>query len=63
MLSTFVRLYQAMDMAGVTVKLDLYYGMPHIFQAVPNLPESKVVLGKVDAFLKPPLAIETSDII
>ena len=39
-------------MAGVKVKLDLYEGMPHVFQVVPNLPESKVAIGKVGAFLK-----------
>jgi len=52
MLSTFVRLYQAMDTAGNTVKLDLYEGMPHVFQAVPNLPESKSAVAKAGAFLK-----------
>jgi acetyl esterase/lipase len=52
MLSNFARLYQAMDMARVNVKLDLYEGMPHVFQAVAHLPESKVALGKVAAFLK-----------
>jgi monoterpene epsilon-lactone hydrolase len=52
MLSTFVRLYQVMDVAGVTVKLDLYEGMPHVFQAAGHLPESEVALRKVAAFLK-----------
>lgn len=52
-LSNFIRLYQALDVTGVTVKLDLYEGMPHVFQAfIPNSPESKMALGKVDAFLK-----------
>ena len=51
-MSSFVRLYQAMDTAGVDVKLDIYEGMPHVFQAVPGLPEAAVALGKVDAFLK-----------
>jgi len=37
-LSTFARLYQALDQAGQTVKLDIYEGMPHVF--VPTLPES-----------------------
>jgi acetyl esterase/lipase len=37
-LSNFVRLYQALDQAGQTVKLDIYEGMPHVF--VPTLPES-----------------------
>jgi acetyl esterase/lipase len=38
--------------AGGAVKLDLYEGMPHVFQAVPNLPESKLALKKVAAFLE-----------
>ena len=37
-LSNFVRLYQALDQAGRTVKLDIYEGMPHVF--VPSLPET-----------------------
>ncbi len=37
-LSNFVRLYQALDQAGQTVKLDVYEGMPHVF--VPSRPES-----------------------
>ena len=52
LLSDFVRLYQALDTAGQTVKLDLYEGMPHVFQVVPGLPESKLALAKVDAFLE-----------
>ena len=51
-MSSFVRLYQAMDTAGVDVKLDIYEGMPHVFQAVPGLPEAVIAMGKVDAFLK-----------
>ena len=45
-------LLEAMDIAGVDVKLDLYEGMPHVFQATPHLPESKVAVGKTAAFLK-----------
>jgi acetyl esterase/lipase len=52
-LSNFVRHYQALDAAGQTVKLGLYEGMVHVFQAaIPNSPESKLALSKVDAFLK-----------
>ena len=52
-LSNFIRHYQARDTAGQTVKLDLYEGMNHVFQAaIPNSPESKTALAKVDAFLK-----------
>jgi monoterpene epsilon-lactone hydrolase len=35
------------------MKLDLYEGMNHVFQAaIPDSPESKTALIKVDAFLK-----------
>ncbi len=52
-LSNFVRHYQALDVAGQTVKLDLYEGMTHVFMvAIPNSPESQLALSKVDAFLK-----------
>ncbi len=52
-LSNFVRHYQALDAAGQTVKLDLYEGMIHVFMvAIPNSPESKLALSKVDAFLQ-----------
>ncbi|SPJ29442.1 alpha/beta hydrolase [Falsiruegeria mediterranea] len=46
-LSNFVRLYQALDQAGQTVKLDLYEGMPHVFMAaLPESPESRVAVRK-----------------
>jgi len=47
-LSNVVRLYQALDQAGQTVKLDIYEGMPHVF--VPSLPEtaeSQAAIAKV----------------
>jgi len=51
-LSNFVRLYQALDTAGQTVKLDIYEGMPHVFQIkAPGSPESVTALKKMDAFL------------
>jgi len=46
--SNFIRLYQALDQAGQTVKLDIYEGMPHVF--VPILPksvESQAAIAKV----------------
>jgi acetyl esterase/lipase len=58
-LSHFVRLYRAIDGAGGTAVLDLYDGMPHIFQLRPELadaPETRVALDKVNAFLKRSLA-------
>ena len=52
-LSNFIRLYQTLDLTGRTLKLDLYEGMPHVFQAfIPDSPESKMALRKVDAFLR-----------
>ncbi|WP_162798034.1 alpha/beta hydrolase fold domain-containing protein [Sulfitobacter sp. JL08] len=46
-LSNFVRLHQALDQAGQTVKLDLYEGMPHVFMAaLPESPESRVAVSK-----------------
>jgi acetyl esterase/lipase len=46
-LSNVVRLYQALDQAGQTVKLDLYEGMLHVFMAVlPESPESRAAVGK-----------------
>jgi epsilon-lactone hydrolase len=50
-LSSSVRLYQAMDTAGVEVTLDIYEGMPHVFQAIPGMPEAEKALQKVKAFL------------
>ena len=51
-LSNFVRLYQALDTAGQIVTLDLYEGMPHVFQVkLPESPESETALKKMDAFL------------
>jgi acetyl esterase/lipase len=51
-LSNFVRQYQALDTAGQTVKLDLYEGMPHVFQGqLPDAPESKLALKKMREFL------------
>jgi len=51
-LSNFVRHYQVIDNADQVVKLDLYEGMPHIFQAIlPYSKESKEALVKVNRFL------------
>ena len=58
LLSGFVRLYQALDAAGVAVKLDLYEGMIHNFQdRIPDAPESAVALAKFRAFLQDHLDI------
>ncbi|QDT43675.1 Putative acetyl-hydrolase LipR precursor [Gimesia alba] len=51
-LSNTIRQYQALDTAGIPVKLDLYEGMWHIFQVFNyDLPESKLARKKVKAFL------------
>ena len=49
-LSTSVRLFQKLEVAGQEAKLDIYEGMWHVFQQVP-LPESEVSLGKSAAFI------------
>jgi acetyl esterase/lipase len=54
-LSHCVRLYRAIDGAGGTASLDLYDGMPHIFQFRPQMvdsPESKAALQKMTSFLR-----------
>ncbi|MGE0056320.1 MAG: alpha/beta hydrolase fold domain-containing protein [Hyphomicrobium sp.] len=52
-LSNFIRLYQAIDQAGQSVKLDLYEGMPHVFQhKLPNSAEAGIAMGKVRDFVK-----------
>lgn len=51
--SNAVRHYQAIEAAGGTAKLDVYEGMPHVFQAfVPDSPESKLAMKKVNDFVK-----------
>jgi acetyl esterase/lipase len=52
LLSGFVRLYQALDVAAVPVKLDLYEGMIHNFQdRIPDAPEAILARHKMRAFL------------
>jgi acetyl esterase/lipase len=53
-LSHFVRLYRAIDAGGGAVILDLYDGMPHVFQIRPEMvdaAETKTALAKMAAFL------------
>ena len=51
-LSNFIRHYQAMDVSGVEVKLDLYEGMPHGFQnKVPDSPEARLAVKKTVDFV------------
>lgn len=52
LLSGFVRFYQALDVAGVPVKLDLYEGMVHNFQdRIPDAPEAVLARRKMRAFV------------
>jgi len=54
-LSHFVRQYRVIEGADGIAVLDLYDGMPHVFQMRPELadaPETKTALKKMAAFLK-----------
>jgi acetyl esterase/lipase len=51
-LSNAVRLYRALDNAGVPAILDIYEGMPHVFQGIlPESPEAQVAFAKSRRFL------------
>jgi monoterpene epsilon-lactone hydrolase len=53
LLSDFVRLYQALDQANIPVKLDIYEGMPHVFQTfLQNTTESNIAISKTSDFLR-----------
>jgi acetyl esterase/lipase len=53
LLSGFIRLYQAIDTAGFSAKLDIYEGMPHNFVSrIPGAPESKVARRKIRYFVR-----------
>lgn len=58
-LSHCVRQYRTIDAAGGQAILDLYEGMPHVFQIRPELadaPETRAAMKKMAAFLKKHLA-------
>ena len=51
-MSNFIRLYQAMDVEGHVAKLDLYEGMPHVFQIIiPDSTEAQLAVRKSAAFM------------
>lgn len=52
-LSNFVRLYRALDSAGCHAVLDLYEGMPHVFQnKLPETREAATALAVMKRFLQ-----------
>ena len=52
LLSNFVREYQVIRGGGHVAVLDLYEGMPHVFQnSIPDTPESHVAIARAAAFL------------
>lgn len=51
-LSNSVRLYRALDQAGIPAVLDVYEGMPHVFQGImPDSPESRTAFDKANRFV------------
>ena len=51
LLSNFVREYQAIRGGGHEAVLDLYEGMPHVFQgSLPNAPETRTAIARAAAF-------------
>jgi acetyl esterase/lipase len=53
LLSVFVREYQAIRSGGHEAVLDLYEGMPHVFQgSVPDTPEARTALERAAAFFR-----------
>ena len=58
LLSDSVRLFQSLDQAGIPVKLDVYEGMPHVFQtSLNNTTESTLAISKTIEFLRSILII------
>ncbi len=53
LLSNFVRQYQVIRGGGHEAVLDLYEGMPHVFQgSIPNTPEARAAIARAAAFFK-----------
>ncbi len=52
LLSDSLRFYQKAKRAGLPVELDVWDGMWHVFQALPDVPESKESYGEVVQFLQ-----------
>jgi len=57
-LSNGVRLYQVLDQSGISVKLDVYEGMVHVFQVtMAATPEAEIALRKSANFLRRELGL------
>ncbi len=52
LLSDAIRLYQKAKAAGVEVHLDIWDGMWHVFQALPQVPEAQQACREMGVFLK-----------
>jgi monoterpene epsilon-lactone hydrolase len=46
------RLGERAAAANINVNVEVYEGMPHLFQGLPELPEAKVSLTRAAAFIK-----------
>ena len=58
LLSDFVRLYRALTDGGQEAILDLYEGMPHVFQArYPDIPETRAAVNRAVRFFKERLRV------
>ena len=59
LLSDFVRLYRALIDGGKEAILDLYEGMPHVFQArFPDIPETRAAVLRASRFFNEKLLVD-----
>jgi len=58
LLSSFIRLYRALDQAAIPVTLNVYEGMPRAFQwMLPDAPESRIAVEDREVSGHPPGAL------
>jgi epsilon-lactone hydrolase len=58
LLSDAVRLARTIDQSGGAVTLDVYEGMPHVFQRLVGTPESEIAINKSAKFLRQHFGLE-----
>ena len=59
LLSDFVRLYRALIDGGKEAILDVYEGMPHVFQArFPEIPETRAAVNRASRFFNEKLLVD-----